>query len=810
MSSEKQETIIGDYIVKKTLGKGTFSKVKLGIHKVTNQKVAIKILEKSKIVEKDDLERIIREMDIIRQLNHPNIARVYEMCESDDFFFIMMEYCSGGELFNYIVKNQRLSEDETSYFFYQIINALEYIHSKNIAHRDLKPENLLLDENNLIKIIDFGLSNYFYGKKLSTPCGSPCYASPEMVSGKKYDGFLIDIWALGITLFAMMCGYLPFEDEDNDELFKKILECNLKFPTHLSKCAKDIMKKILVTDPKKRITIKDIKLHPFYLNGKDIFEERFFVLDDEDEDAFGKINKKRRNRLLDDDFGNRSFEITSDKCDIEKMIENYRNKNKNKTKNDDNENRKIDKDNKNNETRKEENKVDNTNNINNTNNTKIDVASGEVIEKNKVIENKNEKNIVKDIKKETIKINNNINHNNKEANNNEKNTNKQNEKNTINIKQPENEKLIINNQNEKTRNGKNHLKENSKDKKQNNSPKKYSQREGKKAINNIINTLTNQTITTPSITNRDTTYSNNITPQHHIRKQNYTNLTNPNTALTSQNTTNSNYPNNLYQHNVLNDYLNNGTLISKKNNRISRIPKITIVDHKKRKGISQHRTTNTTLNTKNTSLTKENPNSSLNNQYLNVNQGKGHSTVRTDFEIGELINISSNRNTNINHMNYNNINNDGPVHTVGNSNRGRFNFLKFKIKNDVPRKVPLVNNNIKGEKNEREKKSNGQKKILINNAILNLNNFPSSSREQQYSPQNKKLPSIINGHEKKNINKRFDFLSSNRVHLKTETNIVENNKIFGNNITSRIRESSKLRFNKPIRFNKLKLNDFIM
>ena len=117
MSSQDKETIIGDYIVKKTLGKGTFSKVKLGIHKVTNQKVAIKILEKSKILEKDDLERIIREMDIIRQLKHPNIAKVYEMCESDDFFFIMMEYCSGGELFNYIVKNQRLSEEETSFFF---------------------------------------------------------------------------------------------------------------------------------------------------------------------------------------------------------------------------------------------------------------------------------------------------------------------------------------------------------------------------------------------------------------------------------------------------------------------------------------------------------------------------------------------------------------------------------------------------------------------------------------------------------------------------------------------------------------------
>ena len=316
--SKTQETIIGDYIVKKTLGKGTFSKVKLGIHKVTNQKVAIKILEKSKIVEKDDLERIIREMDIIRQLNHPNVARVYEMCESDDFFFIMMEYCSGGELFNYIVKNQRLTEEETSFFFYQIINALEYIHSKNIAHRDLKPENLLLDENHLIKIIDFGLSNYYYKKKLSTPCGSPCYASPEMVSGKKYDGFAIDIWALGITLFAMMCGYLPFEDEDNDELFKKILECKLKFPKFLSNCAKDIMKKILVTDPLKRIDINGIKEHPFYLNGKELFEERFLILDYDDD---GKMFGRKKKKVFDEDFGNRSFEISSERIDIEKMIE---------------------------------------------------------------------------------------------------------------------------------------------------------------------------------------------------------------------------------------------------------------------------------------------------------------------------------------------------------------------------------------------------------------------------------------------------------------------------------------------------------
>ena len=758
MSSQDKETIIGDYIVKKTLGKGTFSKVKLGIHKVTNQKVAIKILEKSKILEKDDLERIIREMDIIRQLKHPNIAKVYEMCESDDFFFIMMEYCSGGELFNYIVKNQRLSEDETSYFFYQIINALEYIHSKNIAHRDLKPENLLLDENNIIKIIDFGLSNYFYEKKLSTPCGSPCYASPEMISGKKYDGFLIDIWALGITLFAMMCGYLPFEDEYNDELYKKILQCNLNFPKHLSKCAKDIMKKILVTDPKKRINIQEIKEHPFYLNGKELFEERFFILEENDDAVFDKINLKR----------NKSFDISIDRCDIDKMIENYRSKK--------NENRREEKNNQNisNDKRKEDNNVFHNNNI--------DIASGQIIEKKEVEDNK--KNNIKNIKKEIIKENNIIHNNiNKELN----------EQYCININQPEIEQNSNINQNDKTRNTKNNFKENSKEKKQHKVPKKISQREAKKKLNSIINTFTNQTITTPSLTNRETTFNN---PKHHIRKQNNTNIINLHSTITNKNTKNVNYPNKINQYNILNDYLNNGALIYKKNNHLSRIPKITIFGHKKRKGKSQFRTTNTTLNNKNTSLINE-PNSSLFNQYMNNNKSKGHSTERTDFEISEFVNISYRNNNNIHDSN---ITNDGPVYTVGNSNRGRFNFLKFKIKNDIPKKVPLIKNN-------KEKKFNGKKKILINNDILNNN---CQSNREEYSSQKKKLPSIINGYDKNNNNRKFDFIISNKSHLKTETNIEKNNIIFGNNITSRIRESSNLRFNRPIRFNKLKIKDFIM
>ena len=296
---------LGDYIIKKTIGKGTFSKVKLGIHKETKQKVAIKILEKSAIVEKDDLERIIREMTILNQIDHINVIKVYDIYESEDNYLIIMEYCEGGELFNYIVKNQKLSDEETAFFFYQIINGVEYLHSKNIVHRDLKPENLLLCEGNILKIIDFGLSNFYNGNYLSTPCGSPCYASPEMVSGNKYNGFNIDIWAIGIILFAMLCGYLPFEDDDNDILFQKILECKLHYPSHLSPLAKDIMKKILVTNPEKRIKIPQIKKHKFYLMGKKLYNKKFNIneeVDDvEDSNDFEeeKINnnKSHYNRL---------------------------------------------------------------------------------------------------------------------------------------------------------------------------------------------------------------------------------------------------------------------------------------------------------------------------------------------------------------------------------------------------------------------------------------------------------------------------------------------------------------------------------
>ena len=275
-----KEYKIGNYMIKHTLGQGTFGKVKLGVYSPNNEKVAIKILEKNRIVEKDDEIRVKREFDMLAQFNHPNVILVAEIFESEDSFYSVMEFCEGGELFNYIVKKNRLSENESAFFFYQLINGLEYIHSLGIVHRDLKPENLLLTIDNILKIIDFGLSNYFKENQeplLSTPCGSPCYASPEMVAGKKYDGFKIDVWSCGIILYAMVCGYLPFEDPNNEVLFKKILECNVEFPNYVKKLSKDLVKKILVTDPEKRITIPEIKQHPFYLKGKELFEQEFSI-----------------------------------------------------------------------------------------------------------------------------------------------------------------------------------------------------------------------------------------------------------------------------------------------------------------------------------------------------------------------------------------------------------------------------------------------------------------------------------------------------------------------------------------------------
>lgn len=269
MEQATQVKKIGDYILGKSLGKGTFGKVKMGIHEPTNEKVAIKILEKAKIKDAADIERVTREIHILKLIRHPNIIQLYEIIETSHKLFLIMEFASGGELFDYIVKKSRLDEKESCRFFHQIISGVEYIHKLGIVHRDLKPENLLLDEEKNIKIVDFGLSNtYNCDEMLQTACGSPCYAAPEMIAGKKYNALRVDLWSCGVILFAMVSGFLPFEDPVTSNLYKKILSCDYEVPNWVSDQVKDLIGIILNIDPEERAGILQIRSHKWFRKVK--------------------------------------------------------------------------------------------------------------------------------------------------------------------------------------------------------------------------------------------------------------------------------------------------------------------------------------------------------------------------------------------------------------------------------------------------------------------------------------------------------------------------------------------------------------
>jgi serine/threonine protein kinase len=232
---------------------------------------------------------VFKENEIITKFNHVNVIFVFDIIEDSDNYYIVMEYCKSGELFDYIVEKQHLDEDEASIFFYQLINGVEYIHSLGVAHRDLKPENLLLTEKKILKIIDFGLSHEFNGEDfLKTKCGSPSYAAPEIIKGLPYDGFKTDIWCCGIILYAMVCGYLPFEGENNKILFRNIVECKPEIPDNLSEETQDLISAILRPDPDDRITIDEIKKHEFYLRGKELCDIDYPKLQ-------RMLNRKRQN-----------------------------------------------------------------------------------------------------------------------------------------------------------------------------------------------------------------------------------------------------------------------------------------------------------------------------------------------------------------------------------------------------------------------------------------------------------------------------------------------------------------------------------
>ena len=274
-NNQKYSKKVGNYVLLCEIGTGTFSKVSKAIHIITGQEVAVKILQKDKIKDEIDIERILREIEILKKVIHPNICQLYETYSTIHNYYLMIEHINGGDLFDFITNNNYLSEKKSCQFFRQLISVIEYLNELGISHRDIKPENILLDDSHEnIKLIDFGLSNYYTEKKLlKSSCGSPCYASPEMLSGKPYLGITTDLWSAGIVLYSMLVGSLPFDDLELYELYKQIKLGRFYLPSTLSLEAIDLLKNILNVNPKKRIDLEGIKAHKwFQMDGYPLYK----------------------------------------------------------------------------------------------------------------------------------------------------------------------------------------------------------------------------------------------------------------------------------------------------------------------------------------------------------------------------------------------------------------------------------------------------------------------------------------------------------------------------------------------------------
>ncbi|XP_056645407.1 serine/threonine-protein kinase SIK3-like isoform X1 [Diorhabda sublineata] len=252
---------VGYYELEKTIGKGNFAVVKLATHIVTRTKVAIKIIDKT-VLDEENLTKIFRETAILKKLKHPHITRLYQLMETNQTIYLVTEYASKGEIFDHLVAKGRMTEPEAKRIFNQIVSAVSYCHSQGVVHRDLKAENLLLDHNLDIKLADFGFSNQFTeGCLLSTFCGSPPYAAPELFQGLKYDGPKADIWSLGVVLYVLVCGSLPFDGPTLHALRNVVIEGKFRIPYFMSQECEHLIRHMLVVDPEKRLRIPQILKH---------------------------------------------------------------------------------------------------------------------------------------------------------------------------------------------------------------------------------------------------------------------------------------------------------------------------------------------------------------------------------------------------------------------------------------------------------------------------------------------------------------------------------------------------------------------
>ncbi|KAK9227532.1 hypothetical protein WN943_012585 [Citrus x changshan-huyou] len=278
---QNQSPLLGRYEIGKLLGHGTFAKVYHARNVKSGESVAIKVIDKEKILKSGLVAHIKREISILRRVRHPNIVQLFEVMATKSKIYFVMEYVRGGELFNKVAKG-RLKEDLARKYFQQLISAVGFCHARGVYHRDLKPENLLLDENGDLKVSDFGLSavsdQIRQDGLFHTFCGTPAYVAPEVLSRKGYDAAKVDIWSCGVILFVLMAGYLPFQDQNIMVMYKKIYKGEFRSPRWFSPDLIRLLTKLLDTNPDKRITIPEIMENRWFRKGfKHI---KFYIEDD--------------------------------------------------------------------------------------------------------------------------------------------------------------------------------------------------------------------------------------------------------------------------------------------------------------------------------------------------------------------------------------------------------------------------------------------------------------------------------------------------------------------------------------------------
>ncbi|XWS71297.1 hypothetical protein CRYUN_Cryun03dG0126300 [Craigia yunnanensis] len=280
MSQPKIKRRVGKYEVGRTIGEGTFAKVKFARNSETGEPVALKILDREKVLKHKMAEQIKREIATMKLIKHPNVVRLYEVMGSKTKIFIVLEFVTGGELFDKIVNQGRMREDEARRYFQQLINAVDYCHSRGVYHRNLKPENLLLDAYGNLKVSDFGLSALSQQVRddglLHTTCGTPNYVAPEVLNDRGYDGATADLWSCGVILFVLLAGYLPFDDSNLMNLYKKISAAEFTCPPWLSFSAMKFITRILDPNPMTRITIPEILQDEWFKKDckPPVFEEK--------------------------------------------------------------------------------------------------------------------------------------------------------------------------------------------------------------------------------------------------------------------------------------------------------------------------------------------------------------------------------------------------------------------------------------------------------------------------------------------------------------------------------------------------------